>query len=144
MHRIAAVHGNRLTIEVLTCRNEHDRLSHVGVLAGTLGRKAFLLLLRHLRLLGVVTALLGGHLTREDAWGDAVDADFDAVLRDFGREHLVDVDGGALAGVVREVVLRDADVARNRRDIDDGGGPAVCLLCSLCKKWEKCGSLRMR
>ena len=117
--------------------NEHDRLSHIGVLARTLRRQTLLLLLRHLRLLVVIAALLGGHLAWEDTGSDTVDADLDAVLCDLGREHFVDVDCCALAGVVREVVLRDADVAGDRRDVDDGGRPAVCLLRTLGEKGQE-------
>lgn len=69
------------------------------------------MLLWHLRLLVVVSAVIRGHLRREDTWCDAVDANFDAVFRDLGREHLVQVDCCALTGVVRKVVLRDPDVA---------------------------------
>lgn len=137
LHRIASVDGNRLAVQVLTHGNEHDRLSHVGILARTLGRKTLLLLLGHLRLLVIVAALLSSHLAREDTWGDAVDADLDTVLCDLSCEHLVDVDCGALAGVVREVVLRDADVARDRRDVDDCGGPATCLLGALREEREE-------
>lgn len=113
LKRVATIHGDRLTVQILTSGDEHDRLSHVRVLARALCRKSLLLLLWHLRLLVIVAALLCGHLTREDTRCNTVDADLDAILSNLGREHLVDVDLSALAGIVGKVVLRDADVSRN-------------------------------
>lgn len=141
LERIATIHGDRLTVEVLAIGDEHDRLSHVSVFARAPGRKALLFLFWHLRLLGFIATLLCGHLTGEDTRCDAVDANLDAVLRDFGCEHLVDVDCRTFAGIVGEVVLRDADVARNGGDVYNRGRPAVCLLGSLCEKRKEGSSL---
>jgi hypothetical protein len=111
LHRVTAIHRNRLPVEILAVSNKHNRLRHIGILARPLRRKPLLLLLGHLRLLRRVAALLRGHLAGEHARSDAVHAHLDAVLGDLGREHLVDVDCRAFAGVVGEVVLRDAHVA---------------------------------
>jgi hypothetical protein len=137
----AVIFSTHLPIQVLAARREQNSRSHVRILAGSLGGKGFLLLLWHLRLLVVVPALLCSHLTGENARSDAVDADLDAVLRNLSRQHLVQVNRGTLAGVVREVILRDTNVARNGRNVDNGRRPAMLGLGSLLKQRQKGGGL---
>jgi hypothetical protein len=62
LDRVATVDGDSLAVEVLAAHDEEDGGSHVLVLSRALGGKTLLLLLGHLGLLVVITALLGSHL----------------------------------------------------------------------------------
>lgn len=88
------------------------------------------MLLGHLALL-VLVAVLSSHLRGEDTGSNSVDSDLEAGALNFAGEHLVEVNGSALAGVVAEVALTDADETGDRSDVDDGSRPAVVLLSGL-------------
>lgn len=96
------------------------------------------MLLWHRALL-ILATLLRRHLGRKDAGGNRVDADLQAGLGDLRGEHLVEVDGGALAGVVREVALRDLDHAADGGDVDDGARVAVLVLGGLLQEGQERG-----
>lgn len=108
---VTTVNSKVLTIQVLVRHGEQHRLRHIDIAARAIsGELAVVLLLGDVALL-VLVGLAGRHLGGEDAWGQAVDADLVAVGSDFGGEHAREVDGGALGGVVGEVVLRPLDHA---------------------------------
>lgn len=46
----------------------------------------------------------------------------------------------ALTRIIREVVLRDADVARDTADVDDGSGVALVPLCGLLEEGQEGGA----
>jgi hypothetical protein len=119
LDRVATVHSDRLAIQVLAADNEQNCRSHIAVIARTL------------------TALAGRHLRGEHTRCDAVDAHLNTVLLDLGGQHLVEMDRGGLAGVVGEVVLRDADVARDTADVDNGARVALVGLCGLLDEGEE-------
>lgn len=97
-----------------------------------------ILLLRDRALL-ILIALLGRHLAREDSGGDGVDADLDARIRDLGGEHAGDMVGGALAGVVGEVVLGLEHDAGDGGDVDDAGGEAGGQLARFLQQGQEGG-----
>ena len=98
------------------------------------------MLLRHLTLLVIIPALLGGHLRREHTGCDGVNPNLDPVLRNLRREQLVEVYRSAFAGVVCKVALRNLDVTGDGGDVDDGTGVAgVCLGGLLEQRQEGCG-----
>lgn len=110
-NRVTTVNSKVLTVEVLVRHGEQHRLRHVDVAARPVGGElAVVLLLGDVALL-VLVGLAGRHLGGEDAWGEAVDSDLVAVGGDLGGEHAREVDGGALGGVVGEVVLGFLDHA---------------------------------
>jgi hypothetical protein len=62
LDRVATVNGDSLAVEVLAAHDEEDSSSHVLVFSRALGGKTLLVVLGHLRLLVVVSALLSSHL----------------------------------------------------------------------------------
>ena len=133
LDRISAIYRDRLAVEVLAADHKEYRSRHVLVFAWSLSWETFLVLFWHLALLVVVSAVAGGHLTGENTWSNAVDADLfvdtflafvthglssgltdlDATLGNLRSEHPVQMNRGALAGVVCEVALRDPNVTGN-------------------------------
>lgn len=136
--RIAAVHRQRLAIEVLIDGEEQDGLRHVLVLAWPLRRHLFVLALFDVALL-VGPAAVGCHLAGEDARRDRVDADLHALARDLRRQHPVQVDRSAFGRVVGEVVLRRLHHAADGADVDDGPAPARVPLGALLQEREEGG-----
>lgn len=67
---IAAVHSDRLTVEVLAAHCKQNSSSHVLVFSRSLGRKTLLVLFGHLALLVVIPAFLGSHFRRKDTRGN--------------------------------------------------------------------------
>lgn len=140
LYRVASVNSDSLAIQVLARNNEQNGRSHIAVVTRSLRRQTLLSLLGHLRLLIVVSAIARSHLRGEDTRRNTVDADLDTILRNLSREHLIEVDGGTLASVVREVVLRDPDVARDTADIDNGSGVALMGLSRLLDQGKEGGA----
>ena len=134
--QVAPVHGDVLPVQILVTRREQDGARHVLILPRSPGRHLLVLLLVDVALLRLV-ALPGRHLAREDARRDRVDAHLEPVACDLGREQLGQVDGGALAGVVGEVVLRGLGHAGDGGDVDHGAGPALVPLRRLLQQREE-------
>lgn len=130
-YRCSRADKTHLAVKILAASNKENGLSHVSVVARSAGRKTLFLLLGHLRLLVVVSALLRSHLRRKHAWSNAVDSDLDIVLGNLRRQHPVEVNRRRLARVVRKVVLRDLNMTRNTADVDDGARPAMLRLGGL-------------
>jgi len=113
--------GNDLPVEILVRSGKEDRVRHVPIISWSLRWQLTILLLRQLALL-IILALPRRHFTWEHSRSNGVDTDLDALVRDLGRQHLGQVVGSRLAGIIGEMALGLEHDSGNGGDVDTSAG----------------------
>lgn len=137
--QIPAIDRNILPIQILIRRGEQYRIRHIPIIPRPPRRQMRVLIRRKLALLIILALPPSRHLAREHPRRDRIDAHLDPVVRHLRRQQLVQVDGGALAGVVVEVALGFGDEAGYGGDVDDAAREAFVVLRGFLEEGEEGG-----
>ena len=128
-----------MSVQILVGDGEENRTRHILIPAGSTGWDLLLVLLLGDEALLVLVAFVGGHLAGIDAGRDGVDTDLQAVVGNLGGEQFGEMDGGGLAGVVAEVMLRGLDKAGNGADVDHGSRVPLVEVAGFLEKGQEGG-----